>query len=139
MKLFTYGTLRVGESNASILDQSGAYKGTVKTVDTYIMATELSHCFPYVISRQHWPEMSHLAVHITGDIYDVNPSGLAQCDKLEGHPRWYVRTPIDVVDTNGNVYMVEAYILSKHSVEVLVNEDITILNGDWKTNINRIH
>ena len=139
MNLFTYGTLRVGESNASILDKHGAYKATVKTVDKYIMVTELSHCFPYLISCQHWPEMSHVAVHIVGDMYELTPNGLAHCDKLEGHPTWYVRSTIDVIDDNGNVYTVEAYILSQKSVQSLVKEEITVLNGDWKTNMRRIH
>lgn len=137
-KIFTYGTLRVGEGNAGILSNHANYVETVETVEKYIMVADSSHCFPYLILSQTWPEMSDKAVHIIGDVYDVTEAGVWCADKLEDHPFLYVRTPILVSNSDGKTYETEAYILSDTSAKALIQMEVTFLNGDWKTNTKRI-
>jgi len=138
MKIFTYGTLRVGEGNAGILAGHANYTETAQTVEKYIMVADSSHCYPYLISCQTWPEMSDKAVYVIGDVYDATSTGVWRSDKLEGHPFVYVRTPIRVVNSDGEIYEVEAYILSDTSAKALIQMEVTFLNGDWKTNNKRI-
>lgn len=129
--LFTYGTLRVGQYNAPLIEDTGIYKETVKTVKPFIMVTSSLDSFPYLIDPDHWPEMRHLAVQITGDIYSVNSKGISMCDYLEGHPTWYCRTDIDVINSNNVKYTAQAYILTQGSFNSLTKNSLTILKGDW--------
>lgn len=137
MKIFTYGTLRVGERNAGILAGHANYTETAQTVEKYIMVTDSSHCYPYLISCQTWPEMSDKAVHVVGDVYDAS-TDVWRSDKLEGHSFVYLRRPIRVVNKHGETYEAEAYILSDTSAKALIQMEVTFLNGDWKANNKRI-
>ena len=137
-KLFAYGTLRVGEGNAGIIEAHANYTETVETVDKFIMATDTSHCFPFLISCTMMPEMSAKAVQIVGDVYDITEQGIGCTDKLEGHPRLYIRTPIKVRNAAGDTYEVLAYLLSDVSAPFILNSDLTFLDGDWKACPGRI-
>ncbi len=129
-KLFTYGTLRVNQPNSSILDTHGEYQETCRTKAKYIMFCDSIDVFPYIIPIDSWPEMAHKAVNITGDLYNITLTGLKRCDKLEGHPTFYVRTPIEV-ETNSGTITVFAYILSKDAINKEKLHHITFLEGDW--------
>jgi len=129
--LFTYGTLRVGQYNAPLIQDTGIYKEAVKTAKAFIMVTSSLDSFPYLIDPEHWSEMRHMAVQITGDIYSVNSKGMSMCDCLEGHPTWYCRTDIDVINTNNVKYTAQAYILTQGSFNSLIRNSLTILKGDW--------
>jgi gamma-glutamylcyclotransferase (GGCT)/AIG2-like uncharacterized protein YtfP len=137
MKIFTYGTLRVGEGNAGILAGNANYTETAQTVEKYIMVDDSSHCYPYLISCQTWPEMSDKAVYVVGDVYDATSAEIWRSDKLEGHSFVYVRTPVRVVNKHGETYEAEAYILSDTSAKALIQMEVTFLNGDWKANNKR--
>jgi gamma-glutamylcyclotransferase (GGCT)/AIG2-like uncharacterized protein YtfP len=129
--LFTYGTLRVGQYNAPLIQDTGIYKETVKSVKSFIMVTSSLDSFPYLIDPDHWPEMRNMAVQITGDIYSVNSKGISMCDYLEGHPTWYCRTNIDVINSNNMKYTAQAYILTQASFNSLTQASLKILKGDW--------
>ena len=131
--LFTYGTLRVGQYNAPLIEDTGIYKETVKSIKSFIMVTSSLDSFPYLIDPDHWPEMRHMAVQITGDIYSVNSKGISMCDYLEGHPTWYCRTNIDVINNNNVKYTAQAYILTQASFNSLIRTSLKILKGDWIT------
>lgn len=131
--LFTYGTLRVGQYNAPLIQDTGIYKETVKTAKAFIMVTSSLDSFPYLIDPEHWPEMRDMAVQITGDIYCVNSKGISMCDYLEGHPTWYCRTNIDVINNNNVKYTAQAYILTQASFNSLIRTSLKILKGDWIT------
>jgi gamma-glutamylcyclotransferase (GGCT)/AIG2-like uncharacterized protein YtfP len=131
--LFTYGTLRVGQYNAPLIQDTGIYKETVKTAKAFIMVTSSLDSFPYLIDPEHWPEMRDMAVQITGDIYSVNSKGISMCDYLEGHPTWYCRTNIDVINNNNVKYTAQAYILTQVSFNSLIRTSLKILKGDWIT------
>lgn len=129
--LFTYGTLRVGQYNASLISDTGSYLETVKSVKLFIMVTNDVNSFPFLIDPEHWPEMRHMAVQIIGDIYTVNPKGISRCDHLEGHPTWYCRNTIDVINNKNVIYSAQAYILTKESFNDLARSSLNILKGDW--------
>jgi gamma-glutamylcyclotransferase (GGCT)/AIG2-like uncharacterized protein YtfP len=131
-KLFTYGTLRVDEPNAEILKHHSKFQETCITLDKYIMVTQKSKSYPFIFPAEFWPEMEEKAVHIVGDVYNVDNTGLQRCDKLEGHPTFYERTTIKVKNINGLLFDVEAYVLTKESFEYLNKDKIIILTGDWK-------
>jgi len=100
------------------------------------MVTNSSHCFPYLISVHLWPDMSSYATQIVGDVYDISDTGIDCTDKLEGHPRFYVRTPILVQNDAGEIYSVEAYLLSESYALSLIKTHLTgthltFLTGDW--------
>ena len=124
--LFTYGTLRVGQGNSTLLDETGKYIETVKTKDKFIMFTNRSRSFPYIIYAEYWPEMRQYSCEIIGDVYSVTPSGINLCDSLEGHPDWYIRTTIDLIK-----YKADVYILTRESFNNMNKENIIILNGNW--------
>ena len=128
--LFSYGTLRLGEKNAHIIKPHGNYKETVKTVEKYIMITDNFRTFPSLISSNTWPEMSHKAVEIVGDAYDITELGIRCTDVLAGHPQFHIRTTISVKNDAGHIYTVETYILD--DLTLLNTSNIVFLNGDWK-------
>lgn len=47
---------------------------------------------------------------VSGEVYEVDDATLERCDRLEGHPNFYKRTPVSVVLTSGEVMDVEMYI-----------------------------
>jgi gamma-glutamylcyclotransferase (GGCT)/AIG2-like uncharacterized protein YtfP len=130
--LFTYGTLRRGESNSHILNTTSKYLKTVKTIKKFIMITTEDAFFPYLILPEYWPEMQDKAIHITGDIYNITSAGIALCDELEGHPTWYIRTNIQTISNTGEVNTVQAYILTRESWDIMLKDNLIVLDGDWK-------
>lgn len=130
--LFTYGTLRVDEPNSEILKHNSKFHETCITVEKYIMITQNSKSFPFVFPISFWPEMADKAVNVVGDLYSVNKTGLGRCDKLEGHPTWYERTPIIVKNITGQIIQTEMYLLTKECFNEIDKSKILILKGDWK-------
>jgi gamma-glutamylcyclotransferase (GGCT)/AIG2-like uncharacterized protein YtfP len=47
---------------------------------------------------------------IVGEAYRVDCDALARLDELEGHPHWYVRTPIEVVLDAGGCVKAQMYL-----------------------------
>jgi gamma-glutamylcyclotransferase (GGCT)/AIG2-like uncharacterized protein YtfP len=129
MKLFTYGTLRLHESN-SLLERYGTHQETCHTKDEYIMISQEYLYFPFLVSPSMWPEMAQHMTRIVGDLYDVTEEGIAQCDTMEGHPEWYCRAPI-LVETSHGEQEVFAYLLTKESLEVERVGAKVISCGDW--------
>ena len=131
-KLFTYGTLRVDEPNSDILKYNSIFKETCTTIDKFIMISQKSKSYPFIFPTSLWPEMEQYAVNIIGDVFNINNTGLARSDKLEGHPTFYKRTTISVMNVSNETYQVEAYLLTKESFDELNKNKIIILGGDWK-------
>lgn len=93
--LFVYGTLKQGNGNNVVIQRrQGKYIGPAKTVEKFV----LSDGFPYVwkpeaaVMRAYTPFLGQ----VVGDLFKVTHAGLEDCDRLEGHPRHYCRTPITV-------------------------------------------
>jgi len=88
--VFVYGTLKVGFGNNYLLRGSECL-GVAKTQEYYSMT---SSGIPFV---HHTPKQTT----IKGELYKVNKNTLHQLDMLEGHPNWYKRQQVWVVDGYG--------------------------------------
>lgn len=88
-RVFVYGTLKKGGWNHDRFLNKTAFVGNASTVKNYTM---LADRLPYV-DQHHFPPASG---HIKGEVYAATPAELDMLDKLEGHPEWYCREPVQV-------------------------------------------
>jgi gamma-glutamylcyclotransferase (GGCT)/AIG2-like uncharacterized protein YtfP len=92
MRVFVYGTLKVGFGNNYLL-AAGTYVGKAVTEPKYTMYSA-GH-FPYVRIGG--------SQKIQGEVFEVNEVTVRQLDQLEQHPNWYKR---QVVQTSlGEAWM----------------------------------
>lgn len=90
-RLFVYGTLQLGCANNRILVAGGArFSGPALTVPTFTLRAYGHGGFP-VMSRGG-------ATSVMGEVFEINHKTLADCDRLEGHPRFYQRETIELAD-----------------------------------------
>ncbi len=102
--VFCYGTLKSGYHNHRLLEDA-KFIGKSRTTPDYKI-----YCngrFPYMIEVEG-------GVSVEGEVYEVDAEQLARLDRLEGHPRMYLRKLVNLV--NEFEQPVEAYIY-QHSVE----------------------
>ena len=120
MKLFVYGTLQAGFGNNRLLkDSKFLSKGSTSPNFTLISLGG----FPGLLDQGQ--------TRVNGEVWEVDAETLANCDRLEGHPNWYRRTPVTLEDGTE----VETYIyLTCPPKEV---EGRTIASGDWKAHLGR--
>ena len=112
-RVFVYGTLLAGEANHRLL--AGArLVGEGRTPPVYRLH-DLGGFPGLVATGQHT---------VAGEVYEVDDATLAALDRLEGHPRWYRRTPVTLED--GDV--VETYLLAPEQV---VGRPV-IPSGNWR-------
>jgi gamma-glutamylcyclotransferase (GGCT)/AIG2-like uncharacterized protein YtfP len=111
-RMFVYGTLRVSEPNHRLL--AGAELVGPARTDLGFRLYDLG-AFPGMVAVG--------TCRVAGELVLVDDRIRARVDELEGHPRFYQRTPIRLDD--GSV--AEAYLLPKTSV---VGRPI-IRAGDW--------
>lgn len=82
-----YGTLLRGEANHHLLARA-TFVGAATTEPRFSLH-----------DLGAYPAMVAGGAHaIVGEVYEVDPSTLAALDELEGHPRFYRRTPITLAD-----------------------------------------
>ncbi|PTY02911.1 gamma-glutamylcyclotransferase [Verrucomicrobia bacterium LW23] len=90
--MFVYGTLRPGLENFGEME-GGSYLGPGRTLERYALFADDE--LPY-LARQ--PAISR----ITGDIFELTTEHLLRLDRFEGHPSWYRRESVPVIDPEGN-------------------------------------
>jgi gamma-glutamylcyclotransferase (GGCT)/AIG2-like uncharacterized protein YtfP len=112
-RVFVYGTLLAGESNHRVL-RGARLLGPARTPPVFAMFS-LGH-FPGVVRGGE--------TAIEGEVYEVDAATLAGLDQLEGHPRFYRRTPLRL-DEHGEV---ETYLLTPAQVEGC----LPIPSGSWR-------
>jgi gamma-glutamylcyclotransferase (GGCT)/AIG2-like uncharacterized protein YtfP len=113
-RIFVYGTLLAGERNHELL--VGARLVAEARTKPAFELRDLGE-FPALV-----PGGEHA---VTGEVYEVDEPTLAALDRLEGHPRFYQRSPIALED--GAV--VETYLLAPEQVE----GHPVITSGSWRT------
>jgi gamma-glutamylcyclotransferase (GGCT)/AIG2-like uncharacterized protein YtfP len=111
-RVFVYGTLRAGECHHRLL-RGAKFVGHARTAPRFRMVDLGS--FPAIVADGSTP--------IEGELYDVDRARLARLDRLEGHPRFYTRTPISLEDGSEAL----AYLLRPTQV---VGRPL-IPSGDW--------
>lgn len=114
-RLFVYGSLMKGYSNHRVLD-GARFIGRSKTMQGFRMH-----------SLEFYPGVCHDAdsgSQVHGEIYEVDADVLTRVDRLEGHPRFYRRTLIQLEDGT----TAETYLLRDDQVENLP----VVATGDWR-------
>jgi len=112
-RVFVYGTLLRGEKNHHVLQGSPCI-GVARTEPAYTL-----------VSLGSIPAMTRGGTtSVRGEVFEVTDEVLADLDKLEGHPDWYKRTTIRLVDGSS----VEAYLMEPGTVEGRP----VIVSGDWR-------
>jgi gamma-glutamylcyclotransferase (GGCT)/AIG2-like uncharacterized protein YtfP len=112
-----------GESRRHVLE-GAEFLGACTTAPIY----ELVDIGPYpaLVDPEH-PDGFGDAVR--GELYLVDAETLLECDRIEGHPNYYVRKPIALA--NGE--RAEAYLLPLRSVGYgSADRGVRIPSGDWR-------
>jgi gamma-glutamylaminecyclotransferase len=112
-RVFVYGSLLAGEPNHGVL------RGATLIAEARTAAEFALHdlgAFPGMVAGG--------ADVIAGEIYEVDDDTLAALDRLEGHPRFYRRTPITLADGT----LVETYLLTRAQVEGRP----VVASGSWR-------
>jgi gamma-glutamylcyclotransferase (GGCT)/AIG2-like uncharacterized protein YtfP len=92
-RLFVYGTLKTGGEKHYLLDGSS------------LIGTGVARGF-VIQQGEEFPEMRRGDGEVEGEIWDVPDASMPAIDAWEGHPDFYVRTPIVLVDgTHVEVYL----------------------------------
>lgn len=89
IKVFTYGSLKRGKSNHSVLKHSD-FLGVASTIDAKYTMFHNS-AYPAVIETEYCPK------HIGGEVFRVNPKTLALLDQIEGNGYYYTRNQVGVL------------------------------------------
>lgn len=111
--IFVYGSLLSGLGNHRLL-KTAKFISKGKTLPHFTMISLGG--FPGLLSGGK--------TSIVGEVYQVDLKTRDQLDRLEGHPRWYVRTPITLADgMNVEVYVYPSNERSGHPI---------VVSGDWK-------
>ncbi|MEZ4297112.1 MAG: gamma-glutamylcyclotransferase family protein, partial [Polyangiaceae bacterium] len=83
--LFVYGSLLRGEDNHAVL--TGArFVATARTAPRYTLV-DLGPYPALVLGGD---------TAVSGELFEVSPALLAELDDFEGHPDFYVRSPVDL-------------------------------------------
>ena len=94
-RVFVYGTLKEGLSNAAKLD-GAAFERAAVTVNGFVL---------HMV--EGYPAMSRAAEGVVhGELYTVSEEHLARLDVFEGVPEWYQREVIELEDgTRADAYV----------------------------------
>lgn len=116
--IFVYGSLLSGFYNHTLLDTPGAaFVGEAETRGGFALYDLGS--YPGMVEREDLPTET-----VKGELYAVDASTLREVDRLEGHPRYYTRTEIEL--STGE--RVEGYTLDHAQVARCTR----IGSGDWR-------
>ena len=102
MKLFVYGTLKMGHGNNRLLEHA-EYLGDSTIPGYRLCYAHGPGSFPFAIPSEN--------EKIKGEIWDIkdDEDTLRRIDNLEGHPNWYERT--EEKTTNG--HDVNLYVMNR--------------------------
>ena len=87
IRILVYGTLKKGHANHRILEEAGAtFMGYDSVTGPFRMCDMVG--FPGVYRPTELPRKE---MRLRGELWAMEPEGLAACDMLEGHPNFYRR------------------------------------------------
>lgn len=101
MKLFVYGTLQRGYWNNTLLRGATLFSEGL-TVKPYVLFNcGFPKAVPFVPVDASFEAP---LLPVSGELWDVEDHHIERCDRLEGHPNWYIRKEIDVSVSDGRTY-----------------------------------
>jgi len=112
-RVFVYGSLLRGEPNHPVIERAELV-GAATTPPRFTLH-DLG-AFPAMIEGGEHA--------IVGEVYEVDQATLTALDRLEGHPRFYRRTPIALADGSA----AETYVLTRAQV---VGRPV-VSTGSWR-------
>lgn len=94
MFLFVYGTLKQGFHNHHVLGDNAKYisEGVV-----FGLRLHEGPGFPYAFKTNDYTNTT------IGEVYEIDDVSFARCDRLEGYPRHYTRSMVEVITSAGKV------------------------------------
>ena len=105
MKIFVYGTLqRRYHNNGVMIEAGGKFIDEGWTINKYPL---FKNTIPFL---HHIEGQGH---QVSGEIFDVSEHRIGIVDRLEGHPNWYKRLPIQVTGSDDVIHDVQAYFVQK--------------------------
>jgi gamma-glutamylcyclotransferase (GGCT)/AIG2-like uncharacterized protein YtfP len=154
--LMVYGTLKSSRSNNSIIagrgrNITGQLVGSCLTHDPHVMAglavwradggpLVVRGLGPDSVVHHAWGHMPPEFVgRVRGELWRVNDAGLAACDRLEGHPFGWCRSPVKVTLENimhdgpidAQIYLYASH--APHAGALQAPDEAGILeNKDWR-------
>lgn len=93
--VFVYGTLKYGFSNHCVIKGSRFVCDAVTDKPYLLFASGI----PFMVNDSN----DFNSVRVSGEVYDVSDETLGSLDVLEGHPRFYKRESIWVINTKTNI------------------------------------
>jgi len=112
-RIFVYGSLLAGLHNHHVL-RGAPLVGPARTLPAFTMFSLGG--FPGVVRGGQ--------TAIEGEVYEVDAATLAALDQLEGHPRFYRRTPLRLEGGE----RAEIYLLTEAQIEGCA----VVASGDWR-------
>lgn len=97
--IFVYGTLKHDFGNHRVIEGQ-KFLGHAATAENNWQMYSLGG-FPGVVRGDNM---------IWGELYKVDEAAFARCDRLEGHPNFYKREQVEVLDSDGQSYVAWMYI-----------------------------
>lgn len=129
-KIFVYGTLQRGLSNSSYIESN-----EIEWMESAIAEGEI-----YMVKNARYPAATfqdNCNSTITGELYSIKPECIEyviqKCDHLEGHPSYYKRKEIEVVDSYGETHAAYSY-----EFKYLSQIGERINSGSYKDEMNGI-
>ena len=115
-----YGSLRAGFGNHRLLRDAGDFKRGV-TMESHTMYS--LGAFPAITEEEH-PEGKGVIV----EVYEVDDTGFARLDGLEGYPSFYNRKQTDILLDTGDIVEAWIYYFSDHKPYSMD----TVECNDWR-------
>ena len=115
--VFVYGTLQSGHWNNHVL-RRGKHQlvGTGYTVPKFLLFDggfpKMAH-MPVHASLDILNKLTPLLGHVRGEVWRLDDESLIECDRLEGHPKFYCREKIGVhLDGSAKPTTAWAYVIA---------------------------
>lgn len=125
-RVFVYGSLMSGQYNHRLLADAQLLEPT-RTADQTFILLDLGS-YPGVVRPENPTPFGDELTDIQGELYLVTDSQLAALDRLEGHPRFYQRQPVNLAHHDEPAWM---YLLPESHAA----HNMQIHSGNWAAHV----
>lgn len=137
MKIFVYGTLKSGQPNSKLFDNTkeGRFEflGVGVTVEKYPLVIASPFNIPFMLP------VEGRGNKIQGEIYEVDERMLEVLDDLERHPVFYRREVIPITAEDGSTVQCGCYLLCDFRKELLELPFYELYDSQGPHNLNYVN